>query len=366
MLLPRTIVAGLAFTLTTATASAVTIRCVSTTGPAGGEATVDFVFTVDEGEVVGGTQNDIRFDTSVLDAADPFDGSPNCELNPAIGPGTAPDKRLAKAFVEDPLRVRAIVVSQQNRAAIPPGLLYGCTFQIPAEAERILYDIEITDPVVSDVEGDRLPSNVVGCAIAVVDPPTPTATPTATPEGFCEDDEDCPDDQICIDNRCATPTPTPIGFCEETEDCPPGQVCVDNRCSTTTPTATPEGFCEEDEDCPDDQVCIDNRCATPTPIGFCEEDEDCPDDQICIDNRCATPTPIGFCEEDDDCPEDQVCVDNRCATPTPKSGGGGGGCNCSIDPNPPLHGMLNLILALLPVLWLRHKSGSRASRVESR
>ncbi len=359
---PSLLTAGFTLLLATTAASAVTIDCESTSGPAGGEVKVEFRFTADPGEVVAATQNDITFDTTVFDAASPLDNSPNCRLNPAIGPGTEPDKRLAKAFLVNPERVRAIVVSQQNQAEIPQGLLYSCTLQIAADADRISYDIDLLDPVVSDTDGDRLPSDVVGCSVTVGEPPTPTATPT--PDGFCEEDEDCSENQVCVDNRCATITPTPVGYCEDETDCLPGEVCVDNRCATTTPTPTPEGFCVEDEDCPEEQVCIDNRCATPTPVGFCEDDEDCPDDQICIDNRCATPTPVGFCEDDEDCPADQVCVENRCSTPTPEpdGGGGGGGCNCSIDPDPPLRGMLNLILALLPVVWLGMKIGRRGAR----
>ncbi len=362
---PWTIIVGLAVFLSSATASAVTIACDSTTGPAGGEVSVNFRFTADSGEVVGGTQNDIALDTAVFDAADPRVlsplGAPNCTLNPAIGPGTEPDKRLAKAFLDNPGQVRAIVVSQQNQIGIPQGVLYTCTLRIAADADRISHPIDLLDPVVSDTVGDRLPSDAVGCTVTVVEPSTPTATPT--PDGFCEDETDCQPGEACVDNRCVPFTPTPVGFCDRNEDCPPGEVCVDNRCATTTPTPTPDGFCLVDMDCPDDQVCIGNRCATPTPVGFCREDENCPDDQACIDNRCATPTPVGFCEEDEDCPADQVCVDNRCASPTPaSSGGGGGGCSCSIEPDPPLRGFLNVILALLPILWLRRGAGNRNSR----
>ena len=337
-------------------AHGVTIECDSASGPAGGEVTVDFRFDVEPGEVVGGTQNDIAVDTGVFDAANPLDGTPNCQLNPAIGPGSEPDKRLAKGFVEGRSLVRALVFSQQNLVEIPPGLLYSCTFRIDAEAALQSYPLELLDPVVSDTEGDRLPSEVIGCEIEVTDPPTPTATPT--PPGFCIDSEDCPPGQICIDNRCATLTPTPIGFCEDEEDCPPGQICVDNRCATPLPTATPVGFCEDEEDCAPGEVCIDNRCATPTPIGFCEDEEDCPPGQICVDNRCATPlptaTPVGFCEDEEDCAPGEECIDNRCVTPTPTTtGGGGGGCSCSIEPDPPARALLNLFLALLPIAWLR-------------
>ena len=367
MMHPRTLVLGIAAFLSPLAAWAVTLECAPATGPAGGQATVEFRFTADEAESVGGTQNDIAFDAAVFDAANPLDGTPNCVLNPAIGPGTEPDKRLAKAFVDGPGLVRAIVFSQQNQIEIPPGSLYSCIFQIDDEADRRSYAVELLGDVVSDPAGDRLSSDVVSCAIEVTDPPTPVATPT--PPGFCTDDEDCPDGQICVDNRCATITPTPIGYCEDEEDCPPGQICIDNRCATPIPTATPDGFCDDDEDCPDDSVCIDNRCATPTPIGFCEDEEDCAPGEVCIDNRCATPspTPIGFCEDEDDCAPGEVCIDNRCATPTPTSGGGGGGCSCSVDPDPPTRAAVNLMLALLPVMWLRfaRRTGAQRTRITS-
>lgn len=341
--------------LTACTAGAATVECVSTTGPAGGTTSLEFRVTAEEGESVGGTQNSFTFDTSVFDAAEPGDDTPNCTINPAIGPGTVTDKRLADAFVDDdPARVIAFVFAQQNQVEIPDGALFTCTLAIAAEAPREAFAIQLFNVLVSDPDGDLLPSQAVSCEITVVEPPTPTATPT--PVGFCEDDEDCPEGQICIDNRCATLTPTPEGYCEDDEDCPEGQICIDNRCATPEPTPTPEGFCEDDEDCPEDQVCIDNRCATPTPIGFCEDDEDCPEGQICIDNRCATvtPTPIGFCDEDEDCDDGEICVDNRCVTPTPRDDGGGG-CDCSIEPDPPSQAALNLLIALLPVLLLRRR-----------
>lgn len=360
MMHPRTLVAGLAVLFASLSASAVTLRCDPATGPAGGEVTVEFRFTAEAGESVGGTQNDIAFDEGVFDAANPVDDTPNCQLNPAIGPGTEPNKLLADAFVSDPGPLRAIVFSQQNQIEIPQGVLYTCTFRIDADAAREAFAVDLLAAVVSDPAGDRISSDTVGCTIEVTDPPTPVATPT--PQGFCNEDEDCPDGQICIDNRCATLTPTPIGYCEDEEDCAPGEVCIDNRCATPIPTATPDGFCIDEEDCPDGEVCVDNRCVTPTPIGFCEDEEDCAPGEVCIDNRCATPTPIGFCEDEEDCAPGEVCIDNRCATPTPVDTGGGGGCSCSVDPDPPARAFANLMIALLPVIWLR---ASRRVRIRA-
>ncbi len=332
--------------LSAASSPAVLLECDPATGPAGGTATLTVRFSADPDETVGGTQNDLTFDSSRILTQMPGGTAPNCSISPDIGPGTVPDKRLARSFINDDAgQVRAIVFSQENREPIPPGSLYSCVFELAADAEGEEIGIGLVDAVVSDPAGDRLPATTAPCSIVVTEP-----LPTPTPPGFCEDDDDCPEPQVCVDNRCATPTPP--GFCTDDQDCPPDQVCVDERCATRTPTPTPDGFCREDDDC-DGGVCIDNRCATPTPEGYCEDDDDCPEGETCIDNRCTapSPTPEGFCRDDDDCAEGEICIDERCATPTPKRGGGGG-CGCSVEPDPPLEIAFNLFLAALPAVWL--------------
>jgi MYXO-CTERM domain-containing protein len=337
---------SLCLTLFASAAGAATLSCLPASGPAGGSATVQFSVSGDGAGVVA-TQNDFSWDLTLLSLQTPGSSTAaNCRINPAIGPGTALDKLLSVGFLDINL-ARALLVAQTNFLAVPDGLLFSCTFQIAADAPRGATGIALSNFIASDADTERImPAQTGDCEVMVTDPP-----PTPTPKGFCNDDEDCPEGQVCVDNRCVTPTP--IGFCDDDEDCPPDEECIDNRCrprptATPTPSPTPEGFCNDDRDCPEGQVCIDNFCATPTPVGFCEDDEDCPPGQTCIDNRCTdpSPTPVGFCEDDEDCPEGEECVDNRCQ---PKSGGGGGGCNCSIDPTAPDRAALNLLLGLLPV-----------------
>jgi len=339
---------SLCLTWLASTAGAATLSCLPASGPAGGSATVQFAVSGD-GDSVVATQNDVDWVLTSLSLQTPGSPStPNCRINPAIGPGTELDKLLEAGFLADDA-ARVLIVAQTNFLPVPDGPVFSCTFQIDADAPRGATSIALSNFIASDAEGERLPAQTVDCDVTITDP-----APTPTPEGFCNDDDDCPEGQVCIDNRCVTPTP--IGFCEDDEDCPPDEECIDNRCqprptATPTPSPTPEGFCNDDRDCPEGQICIDNFCATPTPVGFCEDDDDCPPGQTCIDNRCTapSPTPDGFCESDDDCPEGEECVDNRCE---PKSGGGGGGCNCSIDPTAPDRAALNLLLALLPVAVL--------------
>ncbi len=353
-------------------AFAVTLECVPAAGPPGGTVDVVVRLTADTGEVVGGAQVDLQYDAAFFDAAEPGGESPNCVIHPDIGPGTEADKRVAVGFLDDSGSLRAVIFSQDNLEPIPPGPLFVCTLQIPANTPRRPSIVELIDPISSDIPGDRLPTDAMSCRIDVTDEPTatPRATSTPTPEGFCNGDGDC-NGGVCIDNRCATPTPP--GFCNDESDCPAGQVCTDNRCATPSPSATPKGFCRSDEDCSGSEVCIADHCTllTPTPPGFCTSDEQCPPNQLCIAERCATltPTPQGFCNDDSDCPTG-TCIENFCteptATPTQASRGGGGGCSCSIEPDPPTRALLNLVLALLPVAWLAWARRPRLRQIGSR
>jgi Tol biopolymer transport system component len=217
--------------------------------------------------------------------------------------------------------------------------------------------------------------------------PTPTVTPTDTPEGFCDDNEDCPPGQVCdpITMRCVTPSPTPsvtqtntpLGFCDGNEDCPPGQVCdpTTMRCVTPSPTPTPPGFCDGNEDCPPGQVCdpVTMRCVTPsptpTPPGFCDGNEDCPPGQVCDPTtmRCVTPsptrTPVGFCDGDEDCPEGQIC-DPETHMCVPRPDGDGGGCSCEIDPRLRREDRTAALALLVPaaLLWLRRRDARKSAR----
>ena len=320
----------LALTVTAATAWAgalpgtVTIGCAPVEAARGSTAAVQISLSHPDDTQVAGVQNDLEFDAAV------FSITPDrCVINPAIGAGTPADKRLNTSVIplppETPTMVRNIVVGLESSNPIPNGVLYTCTFDVAAGAALGDYTLTNGHLVAADPNGDPLPVEGTNCAITVKE-----ATPTPTPIGFCENDDDCPPGEVCVDHHCLTPTPTPtpIGFCNDNSDCPEGQVCVDHRC--VTPTPTPIGFCEDNTDCPPGQVCVDHRCVTPTP----------------------TPTPIGFCNSNDDCPVGQVCVDHMCVTPTPKKKGGGGGCSCKVDPRESASSATDTLALLLPLLVL--------------
>lgn len=312
---------------------AAVVACGDIEAPQGGTATVTIELQLEGEEVVAGVQNDLEFDPAVFSIA-PSD----CAINPAIGPDTAADKRLNTSLPPDgATRVRNLVVALDNVNPIPSGALYTCTFHVAAEAplgEQTLANVNVR---ASDPAGDVVPTTAGNCTIVVREAPTPTPTPQ------CENDDDCPSGEVCVDGSCvtATPTNTPVGFCRNDQDCPEGQVCVDNRCVTPTPTQTPIGYCTSDDDCPEGQVCVDNMCVNATP----------------------TPTPIGYCTGNEDCPEGQVCINNMCVavTPTKKKSGGGGGCSCEIDPGAGGRSG-DLLAVLLPALllalrWRRTRQG---------
>jgi hypothetical protein len=314
-----------------------TITCNGSDAVAGGTATIQVALQRQGEALVAGVQNDIDYDDDLF-----FIEPEDCVINPAIGPGSEPGKELSTSVLTDFSRLRNIVVSLDNVNDIPSGLLYTCTFDVADDAPLGNYQFVNSRIIASDPDGTRIPADGTDCTITVTTP-----TPSPTPIGHCEDDDDCPPGQVCVDNHCVTPTPspTPIGFCDDNDDCPEGQVCIDNRCVTVTPT--PIGFCTDNDDCPPGQVCVDNRCVTPTP----------------------TRTPIGFCTDNDDCPVGQVCVNNMCVTVTPtRRSGDGGGCSCEIDPRerPPLiaDGLTALLPALMLLLLRRRAPTARRGNAE--
>ena len=260
-----------ALLLSSASARATIIACGEIDAVQGGTAVVEIVMQLEGEDQVAGMQADLTFD----DAAFAI-GTGDCVINPEIGPDSSLAKTLNTNYALAPGRIRNLLLSLDNSLPIHSGLLYTCTFDVAGDAAVGDYTIGIANALTSSPSGQQGQPTTDDCQVTVSEGPTPTPTPE----------------------------------CENDEDCPPGEVCVDGTCRAATPTATPIGFCEDDEDCPEGQVCVNNRCVTPT----------------------VTPTPIGFCEDDEDCPEGQVCVDNRCVTPTPRKGGGGGGCSCEIDP----------------------------------
>ncbi|MFN8643864.1 MAG: hypothetical protein U0802_20215 [Candidatus Binatia bacterium] len=287
-----------------ATARAAVIACGSVEGPQGGTATVTIELQLEGDDVVAGVQNDLTFDPEIFSIR-----ADDCAINPAIGPDTAADKRLSTSLPPaGPTRVRNLVVALDNVNPIPTGALYTCAFRIAAGAPLGAQTLANVNVRASDPDGGVVPTTAGDCTVVVRQAPTPTPTPE------CDDDQDCPSGEVCVNGRCvtATPTNTPIGFCRGDQDCPRGEVCVNNMCVTPTPTRTPIGYCTGDDDCPAGQVCVNNMCVTPTP----------------------TRTPIGYCTGDEDCPSGQVCVNNMCVavTPTRKKSGGAAAAACEVDP----------------------------------
>jgi len=328
------LVLATSFIATTATAGplAVTIDCGPTTAVPGGSAIVQINLAGEGDPRVAGMQNDLVYDDDLF-SIEPAD----CIINPAIGPGTSADKRLSTALPPElPETLRNILVALDNSNTIPFGNLYTCTFDVAPNTPLGTYQFINTRITAADPEGQQLPVDGTDCSIEVVEP-----TPTPTPIGHCEDDDDCPPGQVCVNNMCVTPTPTatPLGFCNGNEDCPPGQVCVNNMCVTPTPTRTPIGFCERNEDCPPGQVCVDNQCVTPTPTPRCRQNSDCPSGEACINGNCVPNTPT--------------------ATPTTRRKGGGDGCNCEIDPDAPAAQSYSVLAVLLPALVLALRWRSR-------
>jgi Cys-rich repeat protein len=311
----------LAALVTASAAGAVVLRCDGTSTSPGAQAVVHVVLDRTDEEPVAGTQNDLEFDAAVF----ALQGS-GCAINPAIGEGSVPDKRLSIAVTDT--SARAIIVALDNVNVIPAGELYTCSFRVAFDVPLGQYHILNTRQVASSPDGTRLPVTGTDCVVSIG--PTPTPTPK------CRENSDCPDGEVCVDGNCVTPTitPTPIGFCTDDNDCPPGEICVDHRCVTKTPT--PIGFCNNNDDCPEGQVCVDHHCVTPTPTPQCRMNSDCPSGQVCVDGTCQSATPTV----------------TPTSTPKKQSSGGGGGCSCEIDPSIPRSRMSDVLAVLLPALVL--------------
>ncbi len=186
---------------------------------------------------------------------------------------------------------------------------------------------------------------VTSMSTATVTHTQPTSTQTPI---HCENQDDCPDDLVCIDGMCVPPPP-----CDTQDDCPDDLVCIDGMCVPPPP-------CDTQDDCPDDLVCIDGMCVPPPP---CDTQDDCPDDLVCIDGMCKP------CEMSSQCPDGGTCVDGMCVAPTPTptppggGGGGGGGCSCEIDPAQRSNNVFEGLSLMAPavLLW----AARRRSRVKN-
>jgi hypothetical protein len=168
--------------------------------PGTGATAVIDVNLVTDGESVGGMQNDIIFDNTIVN----LNAAGDCVINPAIGlfPGgssclddtsVGPCKNLSRvlnvcggspqaegcpAGAGTNISVfRGIIAATAapNNNEIPDGVLYTCTFQI-VNAGALPTTLQASNVVVSDPFGVRLDAG--GLDGVVGEGPAPTATPT--------------------------------------------------------------------------------------------------------------------------------------------------------------------------------------------
>lgn len=157
---------------------------------------IEVVLDAGPGSIVGGMQNDIVFDNTLVRLA----SAASCQINPLIGdrlpecedePGTltAPCKTLSRLLVTcggvnppdgcppgagaSVSRFRAIIgaTAVPNANQIPNGLLYTCAFEV-LEPNLLPADLEIGKVVVSNPTGGRI-EPVEGVSGAVLPPSLP-------------------------------------------------------------------------------------------------------------------------------------------------------------------------------------------------
>lgn len=107
--------------------------------------------------------------------------------------------------------------------------------------------------------------------------------------------------------------PPPVGQCDNDEQCPESEQCVDNVC-------TGDGSCIDPTDCPEGEFCSDGSCeALAAPDSSCVADGDCQSDS-CTGGVC------DGCVGDADC--DQITdANDECPTP----GDDPNGCDATLD-----------------------------------
>src|SRR5687767_2002536 len=107
---------------------------------------------------------------------------------------------------------------------------------------------------------------------------------TETPE--CAGDGDCPDGFVCAAvagvPRCVPdPDPPPPGDGTDCRPCPSPGECRMDICIQPTPSGM---WCEFDDECMDDELCIAGRCTPDPRIPVpCTSDADCPAALHCSD-----------------------------------------------------------------------------------
>ncbi len=280
------------------------------------------VSLTNNGANVGGTQNSIVFDNTIVTLT-----ASNCAINPAIGlnPGGAdcisdttvgPCKNLSKLVRQcgatpEPQgcpagagtnlsALTAIVAgtAAPNTNPVPDGPLYTCTFTV-TNAGALPTTLTDSDIVANDPTGHQICSAsgtpCGGSDGTIFSIPTPTSTNTLPPSW--------------------TPTPTETATCA-----PTGTPYCSNRCPPS-PTLAPGcyapggGWCMQNPQCASDEVCA------PFALG-----SDCCSCATFTPTPSATPTPTrnnctGDCNDDN-----QVTVDEIVTMVNLALNGGTAGC----------------------------------------
>lgn len=132
------------------------------------------------GNAIVATQNDLEFGQGVQVNRRP-DGRPDCTVNPGI-------RKEGTAFAFLPggcadatcTAVRAVVISFENTDAISDGaVLYTC--EVTVEADET--ELRVSNVILSDAAGDRIPGSTGREGAICVEPVTPTVSPTPTVTG---------------------------------------------------------------------------------------------------------------------------------------------------------------------------------------
>lgn len=197
--------AGLISLATAPAFGAVTINVVGG-APSGGKVTVNVTLSSGGGSV-GGMQNDILFDSSVVNLASATackinaaigTGEAGCEEDPVVGPcktlsrnlvncGTTPSAPGCEGQSATTSRFRGIVAATAvpNTNEIADGaVLYSCEFSIVSEG-GLPATLTNTNVVASDPTGGRLEATGTNGTIGSGTPPSPSPTPTTPPVETC-------------------------------------------------------------------------------------------------------------------------------------------------------------------------------------
>ncbi len=193
------------------------------TGSGAPGATVTITVSLaNAGGMVASTSNDIIFNSTQVDALLMPDTTPDCTIDPRIGPGTAANKNLLPSLLAGPNAnekiLRVGVINFLNSNLITDGTLFSCKFKIQDGAslgDKLLANV----PGAANPDGDDL-TNVGGTngTITVISA-EPSATPTNT--------------------QPVAPTSTPTPTATNTQ--PPTPTDTQPPAATATSTSPPAG-----------------------------------------------------------------------------------------------------------------------------